>query len=78
LRVLTIPRPNARFLRELEVLLPHLPSLGVVRARTVRWLRAGVSGKALEAGVQGEMHEWRRRLARKGVRVVDGEWRDPV
>ena len=78
LRVLTIPRPNARFLRELEVLLPHLPALSVVRARTVRWLRAGVSGKALEAGVQGEMHEWRRRLARKGVRVVDGEWRDPV
>ena len=78
LRMLTIPRPNARFLRELEALLPHLPALSVVRARTVRWLRAGVSGKALEAGVQGEMHEWRRRLARKGVRVVDGEWRDPV
>ncbi|KAI9446796.1 hypothetical protein H4582DRAFT_1908448 [Lactarius indigo] len=78
LRVLTIPRPSARFLRELEVLLPRLPALTVVRARTVRWLRAGVSGKALEAGVQGEMHEWRRRFARKGVRVVDGEWRDPV
>jgi len=75
LRVLTIPRPSARFLRELEVL---LPALSVVRARTVRWLRAGVSRKALEAGVQGEMHEWRRRFARKGVRVVDGEWRDPV
>jgi len=78
LRVLTIPRPNARFLRELEVLLPHLPALSVIRARTVRWLRAGVSGKALEAGVQGEMREWRRRFARKGVRVVDGEWHDPV
>ena len=78
LRVLTIPRPSARFLRELEVLLPHLPALSVLRARTVRWLRAGVSGKALEAGVQGEMREWRRRFARKGVRVVDGEWRDPV
>jgi hypothetical protein len=78
LRVLTIPRPSARFLHELEVLLPRLPALSVVRARTVRWLRAGVAGKALEAGVQGEMHEWRRRFARKGVRVVDGEWRDPV
>ena len=78
LRVLTIPRPSARFLRELEMLLPRLPALSVVRARTVRWLRAGISGKALEAGVQGEMHEWRRRFARKGVRVVDGEWRDPV
>jgi hypothetical protein len=77
LRVLTIPRPSARFLREVEALLPHLPSLGVVRARAVRWLRAGVSRKALEAGVQGEMHEWRRRFARRGVRLVDGEWRDP-
>ncbi|KAH8991117.1 hypothetical protein EDB86DRAFT_2936918 [Lactarius hatsudake] len=72
------PELHARFLRELEVLFPRLPALTVVRARTVRWLRAGVSGKALEAGVQGEMHEWRRRFARKGVRVVDGEWRDPV
>ena len=77
LRVLTIPRPSARFLREVEVLLPRLPALTVVRARAVRWLRAGISGKALEAGVQGEMHEWRRRFARKGVRLVDGEWRDP-
>jgi hypothetical protein len=77
LRVLTIARPNARFLREVEALLPRLPSLRVVRARAVRWLRAGVSSKALEAGVQGEMHEWRRRFARRGVRLVDGDWRDP-
>jgi hypothetical protein len=77
LRVLTIPRPSARFLREVEVLLPRLLALTVIRARSVRWLRAGVSGKALEAGVQGEMHEWRRRFLRRGVRLVDGEWRDP-
>ena len=77
LRVLTIPRPNVRFFREVEALLPRLPSLIVVRARAVRWLRAGVSGKALEAGVQGVMHEWRRRFARRGVRLVDGDWRDP-
>ncbi len=77
LRVLTILRPNARFLREVEALLPHLPSLTVIRVRAVRWLRAGVSGKASEAGVQGEMHEWRRRFARRGVRLVDGDWRDP-
>jgi len=77
LRVLTIPRPNARFLREVEALLPHLPSLTVIRARAVRWLRPGVSEKASEAGVQGEMHEWRRRFARRGVRLVDGDWRDP-
>jgi len=77
LRVLTIPRPSARFLREVEAMLPRLPVLAVVRARTVRWLCAGVSRKALEAGVQGEMHEWRRRFARRGVRLVDGDWRDP-
>lgn len=77
LRVLTIPRPSSRFLREVEALLPRLPLLSVVRARAVRWLRAGVSRKALEAGVQGEMHEWRRRFARRGVRLVDSEWRDP-
>jgi hypothetical protein len=77
LRVLTVPRPNARFLREVEALLPRLPLLSVVRARGVRWLRAGVSRKALEAGVQGEMHEWRRRFGRRGVRLVDSEWRDP-
>jgi hypothetical protein len=77
LRVLTISRLNARFLRDIEALLPRLPSLAIVRVRTVRWLRAGVSGKALEAGVQGEMHGWRRKFARRGVRLVDGEWRDP-
>ncbi|KAI0059050.1 hypothetical protein BV25DRAFT_1829363 [Artomyces pyxidatus] len=77
LQVLTLPRPNARFLRELEALLPRLPQLALVRARNVRWLRRGVSGKALEAGVQGEMREWRRRLGRRGVRLVDGDWADP-
>jgi len=77
LRVLTIPRPSARFLREVEAMLPRLPVLAIVRARTVRWLCSGVSRKALEAGVQGEMHEWRRRFARRGVRLVDRDWRDP-
>jgi len=77
LQVLTIPRPNPRFLRELESLLPRLPQLSIVRAKNVRWLQRGMSGKALEAGVQGEMREWRRRLGRRGVRVLDGEWREP-
>jgi len=78
LQVLTIPRPNARFLYELEALLPRLPSLAVVRARNVRWLRSGVAGKALEAGTQGDMHDWRRRLARRKIRLVDSEWKDPT
>jgi len=77
LRVLTIPRPSAPFLRGVEAMLPRLPTLAIVRVRTVRWLCAGVSRKALEAGVQGDMHEWRRRFARRGVRLVDGDWRDP-
>ena len=75
--VLTIPRPSARFFGGVEAMLPRLPTLAIVRVRTVRWLCAGVSRKALEAGVQGEMHEWRRRFARRGVRLVDGDWRDP-
>jgi len=29
LRVLTIPRPNARFFREVEALLPHLPCASI-------------------------------------------------
>ncbi|KAI0320303.1 hypothetical protein OF83DRAFT_1214572 [Amylostereum chailletii] len=78
LQVLTIPRPNTRFLQELERLLPRLAGLSVVRARNVRWLKSGMSGKALEAGVQGEMRDWRKRLARRGVRLVDGDWKDPL
>ncbi|VDB96564.1 unnamed protein product [Peniophora sp. CBMAI 1063] len=78
LHTLTIPRPNARFLHALEVLLAHLPALRIVRVRGVRWLRSGVSSKALEAGVQGEMRLWRRRLARKNIRLVDADGKDPL
>ena len=78
LRALTVPRPNSRFFNELEKLLPRLPSLTIVRTRNVKWLKSGVSAKALEAGVQGEMRDWRKRLARRGVRLVDQEWKDPV
>ncbi|KZV70735.1 hypothetical protein PENSPDRAFT_743395 [Peniophora sp. CONT] len=70
LQMLTIPGPNARFLHALEVLLPRLPAVRVVRVR--------VSSKALEAGVQGEMRQWRRRLARKNIRFVDADGKDPV
>ncbi|TCD68114.1 hypothetical protein EIP91_011567 [Steccherinum ochraceum] len=74
LRVLSIPRPNPDFLGVLESLLPKLPNLRVVRTRDVRWLRRGMSDRALEAGVQGEMREWRRRLGRRGIRVLDADW----
>ncbi|EKM61390.1 uncharacterized protein PHACADRAFT_247953 [Phanerochaete carnosa HHB-10118-sp] len=74
LKILSIPRPEAGFLRVLESLLPKLPALKVVRARDVRWLRAGMSSHAHVAGVQGEMRDWRQRLARRGVTVVDTAW----
>ena len=78
LHMLTIPRPNARFLHALEALLAQLPALRIVRMRSVRWLRSGVSSKALEAGVQGEMRLWRRRLARRNIRLVDADGNDPI
>lgn len=74
LQILSIPRPDARFLTVLESLLPKLPSLKVVRARDVRWLKAGMSLHAREAGVQGEMRDWQRRLARRGIAILDGGW----
>ncbi|KAF8167479.1 hypothetical protein B0H34DRAFT_646177 [Crassisporium funariophilum] len=75
LKILSIPRPKAEFWRVLERLLPLLPDLAALRARDVRWLRKGVTTMAQEAGVQGEMKEWRRRLGRRGIRLLDAEWR---
>jgi hypothetical protein len=30
----------------------------------------------LETGVQGEMRNWRRRLDRRGVKVLDAAWKE--
>lgn len=76
LQILSIPRPNAEFWRTLERLLPFLPNLCVLRTRDVRWLRKGMTSRAQLAGVQGEMMEWRKRLIRRGIRVLDAEWND--
>ncbi|KAJ7070529.1 hypothetical protein C8F01DRAFT_1106766 [Mycena amicta] len=77
LQILSVPRPDADFWRVLErTLLPKLPALRAVRARDVRWLRKGMGASAQATGVQGEMMEWRRRLLRRGVRMLDGEWRE--
>lgn len=76
LRILSIPRPNADFLAVLESLLPKLPSLSIVRARDVRWLRRGMTSRAQEAGVQGEMRDWNRRLGRRGIQVLDADWKN--
>jgi hypothetical protein len=78
LQVLTIPCFNSKFLKALEGLLPRLPHLSVVRLRNERCLTGKAYRKALEAGVQGEMREWKVRLARKKVRLVDGNWKEPL
>lgn len=76
LRILSIPRPTNEFWRELERVFRFLPRLSVLRIRDVRWLRKGVSSMAQEAGVQGEMREWRRRLDRRQILLVDADWRN--
>ena len=75
LEILSVPRPCADFWPALERLLPQLPRLRFVRARDVRWLRGGMSDRAQQAGVQGEMLLWRRRLTRRGVQLLDAEWK---
>lgn len=72
LRCLTISRPSADLLAAL-LNARLLPKLLEVQIRDVRWLRAGMAVKAREAGVQGEMREWRRRLARRGVVLLDAD-----
>lgn len=74
LQILSIPRPDRRFLDVLEALLPRLPSLKAVRTRDVRWLRAGMNSYARDTGVQGEMRIWRQRLARRGISMLDADW----
>jgi len=76
LQTLSIPRPSTESWKIVERLLPLLPSLEAVRFRDVRWLRHGMSGPASNAGVQGVMREWRRRLVRKNVKVLDADWKE--
>ncbi|KAF9535877.1 hypothetical protein CPB83DRAFT_780161 [Crepidotus variabilis] len=75
LRILSIARPTPDFWRVLEERLPFLPNLAVVRTRDVRWLRKGISSMAQGAGVQGEMREWKRRLERRNIQLLDTDWR---
>jgi hypothetical protein len=76
LRILSIPRPKSDYWRILEGYLPHLPHLIIIRARDVRWLRRGMTLHAQGAGVQGEMREWQRRLSRRGIKVLDADWKE--
>jgi hypothetical protein len=76
LQILSIPRPNDDFWREFEKILPRLPRFCMIRIRDVRWLRKGMNSRAQVAGVQGEMREWRKRLSRRGIRLVDADWNE--
>lgn len=76
LRILSIPRPKSDYWKILEGYLPHLPHLRIIRARDVRWLRRGMTLHAQGAGVQGEMREWNRRLCRRGIKVLDADWKE--
>ena len=76
LEVLSIPLPSSDFWATLEGLLPFLPSLIIVQTRGMRWIRQGVNSRAQEAGRQGEMKAWRDRLARRGIRLLDRDWKE--
>ncbi|KAG1908355.1 uncharacterized protein F5891DRAFT_1124180 [Suillus fuscotomentosus] len=76
LQILSIPRPSSDFWVTLERLLPFLPSLQTIRMRDVQWLRHGMTSRAQEAGIQGEMMEWDRRLTRRGIRLLDRNWKE--
>ncbi|KAF7967125.1 hypothetical protein HWV62_35718 [Athelia sp. TMB] len=76
LRTLSLPRPAAAYWPALAAALPHLPALAAVRARDVRWLRRGMNVHSQASGVQGELREWRRRLLRRGIAVLDADWKE--
>lgn len=77
LRTLALPRPSPEVLPAILDAV-RLPALRTVRLRDVRWLRAGIAGGAREAGVQGEMRDWRTRLSRRGILLLDAEGSDAL
>lgn len=73
LQILSIPRPNPRCYQSVSAVIASLKNLRVVRTRDVRWLRRGIISQAMETGTQGEMREWKRRLALWGVNLLDAD-----
>ena len=71
LQILSIPRPSQRCYQAVSTIVSSLKNLRVVRTRDVRWLRRGIASQAMETGTQGEMREWKRRLALRGVTLLD-------
>ncbi|KAG6811576.1 hypothetical protein H0H92_006825 [Tricholoma furcatifolium] len=76
LQILSIPRPTVDLWRLLNSLFSHLPELYVIQTWDVRWLRTGMNSRAQAAGVQGDMQEWKRRLSRRRIRLLDKDWSD--
>jgi hypothetical protein len=75
LQSLTIPAPRQdhAFLNLVESNLHLLPSLKTLRARDVRWLKLNLGGRAMEAGIQGELQLWKKRLGKKGIKLLDAD-----
>jgi len=73
LQILSIPRPSQRCYQTVITIVSSLTNLRVVRTRDVRWLRRGIISQAMETGTQGEMREWRRRLAPRGMNLLDAD-----
>ncbi|KAF9654116.1 hypothetical protein BDM02DRAFT_3133598 [Thelephora ganbajun] len=71
LQILSIPRPNQRCYQTVSTAVSSLKNLRIVRTRDVRWLRRGIISQATETGTQGEMRQWKRRLALRGVCLLD-------
>lgn len=74
LRTLSIPRPTPELLS--RVVEPIFRELREVHVREVRYLRRGMGKGAEGAGSSASMIEWRRRLARRGVKVLDALGKD--
>jgi len=74
LRTLSIPRPTPELLS--RVVEPIFKELREVHVREVRYLRRGMGKGAEGAGNSASIIEWRRRLARRGVRVIDALGKD--
>ena len=71
LQILSIPRPNQHCYKTINDIVSSLQNLRIVRTRDVRWLRRGIVSQAMETGTQGDMRDWKRRLALRGVILLD-------
>ena len=73
LQTLSVPRPSRRCYQTVSTVVSSLQNLRVVRTRDVRWLQRGIASQSMETGTQGEMREWKRRFALRGVDLLDAE-----